>query len=183
MSLHAYDLNFNDGARSRATPGFNTDFSNWDFANNGLSQPDPFSAANIMSGFQGITPGLPAAPNLNFGAPGGGGNAPPGMFSMESMFGGGGGGGDGWATNGVNALSGLSNAWTGIEQLNLSEDIFDFQSNAFNTNLANEAKLINAQLGDRQSSRISSTGNNNAAGNYDSLDSYLAKNSVSGAPI
>jgi len=76
---------------------------------------------------------------------------------------------------GLNAFSGLTNAYTGMKQLNLAEDAFDFNKDLSTVNLANQAQTVNSQLADRQRARIAS--NPNA---YQSLDQYMANNAVSG---
>ena len=44
---------------------------------------------------------------------------------------------------GVQALSGLASAYTGYKGLGLAEDQFEFQKDLANTNLANQASLVN----------------------------------------
>lgn len=83
----------------------------------------------------------------------------------------------------LSGLGGLGQAYTGFKTLGIAEDELDFNKGVFNTNLANQAKSINSQLEDRQRSRIASTGDNNASGNYESLKSYMDKNAVSGKAI
>lgn len=76
---------------------------------------------------------------------------------------------------GFDVLSGAVNAYTGLQQLNLAKDSFNFNKGVTTTNLANQAKTINTQLEDRQRARLAS--NPNA---YQSLSEYMKKNSVSG---
>lgn len=90
----------------------------------------------------------------------------------------------------MSTLSGLAqgagslwNAFNASKQFDLAKDQFKFSKGAFNANFANQAKLVNAQMNDRQRARIGGTGDNNASGQYESLASYSAKNNVNGAPI
>jgi hypothetical protein len=90
----------------------------------------------------------------------------------------------------MSTLSGLAqgagslwSAYNAAKQFGLAKDQFKFSKNAFNANFANQAKMINSQLEDRQRARIGGTGDNNAAGNYESLDTYMAKNKVNGAAV
>jgi hypothetical protein len=87
----------------------------------------------------------------------------------------------GWLTGGVSALSGLANAWTGLQQLKLGKESLGLQKDAFKTNLANQAQTINTQLGDRQSARLGASGvSTNSAQGSSALADYLSNNSVSG---
>jgi hypothetical protein len=90
----------------------------------------------------------------------------------------------------MSTLSGLAqgagslwSAYNAAKQFGLAKDQFKFSKNAFNANFANQAKMINSQLEDRQRARIGGTGDNNAAGNYESLGTYMAKNKVNGAAV
>lgn len=76
---------------------------------------------------------------------------------------------------GIQAISQGIGAYTGLRQLSLAKDSFNFNKDVTETNLANQAKLTNAQLEDRQRARIAS--NPNA---YQSLSEYMDKNAVSG---
>ena len=62
---------------------------------------------------------------------------------------------NGWNTfsNILGGISGLANAFTGFKQLGLAKDQFKWQKDAFNTNLVNQANLVNSQLADRQRRR------------------------------
>ena len=98
-----------------------------------------------------------------------------GGFDSLKMFGAG--------AQGLSALGSLLQAYNGYKQLQLGRDAFNFGKSAYNQDTANQARLINSELEDRQKSRISSTGNNNANGTYESLGSYMNKNRVSANPI
>lgn len=54
----------------------------------------------------------------------------------------------GWNTfsNVLGGISGLADAFTGFKQLGLAKKQFNWQKDAFNTNLVNQANLINQQL-------------------------------------
>ncbi len=80
----------------------------------------------------------------------------------------------------LSGFGGLYGAYQGGQALDQAKDQFDFQKGIANTNLANQAQTINTQLADRQRARIASTGNNNANNTYESLNSYLKNNQVSG---
>lgn len=98
-----------------------------------------------------------------------------GGFDSLKMFGAG--------ADGLSALGSLVQAYNGYKQLQLGRDAFNFGKSAYNQDTANQARLVNSELEDRQKSRISSTGNNNANGTYESLGSYMNKNRVSANPI
>ena len=98
-----------------------------------------------------------------------------GGFDSLKMFGAG--------AQGLSALGSLVQAYNGYKQLQLGRDAFDFGKSTYNQDTANQARLTNSELEDRQRARIGSTGNNNANGTYESLDSYMAKNRVTANPI
>lgn len=77
----------------------------------------------------------------------------------------------GWNTfsNVLGGISGLANAFTGFKQLGLAKKQFNWQKDAFNTNLVNQANLVNSQLADRQNRR--QFFDSNAMG----ADQYLAR--------
>lgn len=75
------------------------------------------------------------------------------------------------------------NAYNGMQQAKLAKEQFKFSKGAFNANFANQAKTLNTGMEDRQQARIGGTGDNNAAGNYDSVATYMDKNRINGAPI
>ena len=77
----------------------------------------------------------------------------------------------------------LYGAYNGAQQLKQAQDQFDFSKSAFNRNLNNQAQSVNTRLEDRQRARIGGTGDGNAAGNYESLNTYLTNNKVNGSPI
>lgn len=95
-------------------------------------------------------------------------------------------GGEGFNWGGVGStlqgLAGLAQAWQGMKMLDLGKDQLKFQRGAFNKNLANQAQMLNTQYEDRQRARLgaSSLSDNEK---YQSLESYMAQNRVSGAPV
>ena len=74
---------------------------------------------------------------------------------------------------GIGALTGLVGAYTGLEQLQVAKDNLAFQKNAFNKNFANQAKLTNSQLADRQRARVM-----DSPGAYESVGDYMNKYGV-----
>ena len=83
------------------------------------------------------------------------------LFSADGLF------------KGLSGLSSLLGAYSGYKGLGLAEDQFDFNKDAFGVNLANQAKLTNADLQTRQQSR-----NNRGVGIP--LAEYMARFGVSG---
>jgi hypothetical protein len=83
------------------------------------------------------------------------------------------------AANGLTGLGAMLQAYNGYKQVQLGRDAFDFSKSTYNQDSANQARMVNSELEDRQRSRIGSTGNNNANGTYESLGSYMDKNRVS----
>ena len=76
--------------------------------------------------------------------------------------------------------SAATQAYLGYKGLGLAEDQFDFAKGSFNVNLANQAKLINTQMEDRERARRGFSGQTYDAA---SLQAYLKPRQVSGAPI
>lgn len=81
-------------------------------------------------------------------------------------------------SNVAQGVGSLANAWLGFRNLGLAKDSFNFNKALAETNLANQASTVNRQL---------ETGFNQAQQfygaddpRYASLDTYLAKNAVSG---
>lgn len=165
----------------------------------GQYYPDFRSIANYSNASNALD-NYDIAPNFNVD---GGDAITANIPSMEAIAGGGGWfdglknifGGEGGTPSWLNkdtmsTLGGLAqgagslwNAYNASKQFKLAQDQFDFTKGAFNANFANQAKNINAQLEDRQRARIGGTGDNNAAGNYQSLEAYMDQNKVNGAPV
>ena len=76
---------------------------------------------------------------------------------------------------GLNALSGIAGAYTGIQQLGLAKDAFAFNKDVTNTNLSNQATSQNAAQFDRLQRQNSAQG---VTGKYKSLDEYTANSSA-----
>lgn len=99
------------------------------------------------------------------------GNTTESFFSMDNLFG---------NQNQVGVLptvlgglDALSGAIMGFQNYNLAKDQLAFQKQAYEANMANQVKMTNAQLRDRQAARHAA---NPQA--YESADSYMAKNEV-----
>lgn len=90
---------------------------------------------------------------------------------------------------GIQALGGIGNLALGFKGLDLAQKQFKFSKDSFNVNLANQARLTNAQMEAQQRSRLSGTGTydrNTAEGRAAleaDLASYTAANRVSGTAI
>jgi len=90
---------------------------------------------------------------------------------------------------GINAASGVANAYLGFENLRLGKKQFKFSKDTFNKNLENQAQLTNNALEDQQRSRIAASGlydRNTSAGRSSiasDLESYVAPRRISGAPV
>ena len=63
------------------------------------------------------------------------------------------------------AKTGL-NAYGGFKQLGLAEDSLNFQKDAFSKQFANQSKLVNSQLRDRQQARLDRNPNNVSVDDY-----------------
>jgi len=149
-------------------PSINTDFTK-DFSS--ISGYNP--AGNILGG---ADPTLMTIPGVidTYGAGGGG------LTGFGDLF------KDIGGLKGIGDLLGgfgaIGTALLGSDQLDLQEEMFGFQKDAFNANFANQAQSANTALEDRQRSRTLSTGNPNQ-NRYESIASYMDKNKVSGTPI
>jgi len=71
----------------------------------------------------------------------------------------------------LQGLGSLFQAWNGMQTLGLAKDQFNFQKNAFNTNLANQKQTYNTALEDRIRGRTS-----DYAGKEQDVQSYLNQN-------
>lgn len=71
----------------------------------------------------------------------------------------------------LQGLSSLFQAWNGMQTLGLAKDQFNFQKNAFNTNLNNQRQTYNTALEDRIRGRTS-----DYVGKEQDVQSYLDKN-------
>jgi len=92
-------------------------------------------------------------------------------------------------TAGINAISGLADAYLGFKNLKLGEKQFAFTKDSFNKNLANQASILNTQLESQQQSRLAGSGRydrtteTGRAQLAQDLESYLAPRKVSGEAI
>lgn len=77
------------------------------------------------------------------------------------------------ASSGLEALSGLYNAYMAHKTYELSKDSFEYNRSLSNVNLENQAKLVNQDLADRQAIRAST-------GNYQDVSTYMQDNAVRG---
>lgn len=106
--------------------------------------------------------------SFDFSGGNGGGND---FFSMETMF------GDGKQAGviptAIGGLSALTSGFMGYQNYQLAKDQLAFQKEAYAKNHANQVKMTNAQLRDRQAARHAA---NPQA--YESADSYMQKNEV-----
>ena len=89
-------------------------------------------------------------------------------FNFGGMF-----GENGWAA--LNTISGLGNLYMGLRNFGMQKDQFRQNSQLMRTNLANQAKLTNAALNDRQIAR-----NAINPGIHEDAASYMSKWGVSG---
>ena len=71
---------------------------------------------------------------------------------------------DGVLIPGLNALGNLATAYTGLQQLNLNKDAFNFNKALTRTNLANQAKVTNAAIEDRARSAAIQEGRSSIPG-------------------
>jgi hypothetical protein len=79
----------------------------------------------------------------------------------------------GWGGLALGGIEALGSGWLGLQQYGLAKDQLKFQKEAFNRDFANQVKMINGQLEDRQRARVQS---NPYA--YESVGAYLDKNRV-----
>ncbi len=124
---------------------------------------------------------LASLSSFNFGnnniqqSPLGVGNTTLPVAQETNFFGQGGGFGNIMA--GFNALSGLAGAYTGLQQLNLAEDSFNFNRGVTQTNLNNQANTVNSDAFARLQRQSDAQGVTNP---YASLEDYVKK---SGAAV
>ena len=83
---------------------------------------------------------------------------------------------------GLSGASGLWDAWNQMGQLDAQEERFDFERNAFNRNIGNQASVINRQMNDQYAARMSALSPEQQK-NYDTLDQYKKRNNVDGSPV
>ena len=78
----------------------------------------------------------------------------------------------GWAPTAVQGLGSLAQWQSGNKAAALARDQFNFAKRMAQTNLANQAKLLNTAMEDRQNARRS------ASGSYQDTASYMNENKV-----
>lgn len=81
---------------------------------------------------------------------------------------------------GLQALSGLANAYTGFKNFQLAQDAFNYQKAYANRNLANQAKIINNTYDNAAQVAAGMLGGKDAQGNYgftsqEVIDKYANK--------
>ncbi len=156
-----------------------TNFGNIDWANMGLTNPnntDSNQPRDLGAGLDStaFNWGAPSAAIPNLAAPPGTNNS-SGAW-QNKWFGGTDAEGmksNGIIPTGVGALSGIASAYLGWQQMNLAKNQLEQNKKIFNLNFQNQAQSVNTQLEDRQRARVASN-----AGAYESVGSYLDKNSV-----
>lgn len=119
------------------------------------------------SGTAGAGANLGVAPLTGFGS--NGTSSPtlqPGVFGtgMNGMQ---------FAQAAVGGLQSLGNLWMGLKSLNLAKKQFNFSKDFANTNLANQTKVYNTNLADRENSRAVVEGLS-----PDQARSYISSNSL-----
>lgn len=142
----------------------NFDWSKFGSNLGGLEDIQTMVQENAQQMQNGSLFNLPGSDSLNNGS----------TFSWDGAF-----GKDGWAGNALGAISGLANSYIGLQQLGLGRDALAFKKSSFDTNLANQARLANAQLRDQFIARKQAAGSNPNV-NYGSVDDYMSLNAVSG---
>lgn len=79
----------------------------------------------------------------------------------------------GWGGMALGAAQGLGSLYMGMQQYNLAKDSLAASKAQFERNFANQVKMTNTNLEDRQRARVASN-----PGAYESVDSYMNKNRV-----
>lgn len=79
----------------------------------------------------------------------------------------------GWGNMAVGVGQGLANAYMGMKQYGLAKDTFEQNKKQFEMNYANQTKLTNSRLQDRQAARVASN-----PGAYQSVGDYMKQNGV-----
>lgn len=79
--------------------------------------------------------------------------------------------------NALQGIGGIAQAWLGFNNLDFNKEKFNTSKDIWNAEREANRITTNTDIMDRQNARISSTGNNNAAGNYNSMN-YTRSNST-----
>lgn len=86
---------------------------------------------------------------------------------------------NGWGVPALQGILGGINAYASLKNLGLAKDQFNFQKSAYNTDLYNQATLVNAQMADAASARYNDAGGASNPNNpYATSADYVAKNQV-----
>ena len=154
--------------------------------NLGAQATDQFSfGLGKALGGLGYGDGAPTYLSPNIGAGNGGpsistvsqGNMFNSLFNRNSMFGGAdpstGAFSSGWVSPLASLGAAIFGGIQGNKQLSLAEDQFKENRRQFDANFAAQRQTTNTQLEDRQRARVASN-----PGAYESVDSYVKRNSV-----
>lgn len=103
-----------------------------------------------------------------------------GKMGMNDLFKGFGGtrnadgsGTTGWGMPAISAAQGLMSSFLGMKNYGLAKDQFNFSKDMAQKNLANQTKMVNGQLEDRQRARVAA---NPTA--YQSVDAYMKEKGI-----
>lgn len=80
----------------------------------------------------------------------------------------------GWGGPALGAISGLGNAYMGMQQLNLAKETLANNKRQFDMNYGAQRQTTNTRLEDRQRARV----NGSAPGTYESVGDYMNKHRV-----
>ena len=156
MDYQTLPFNFNTGAKSfdgrsifGTTPQANQVNSLW--ANNQI-QPTIFGNGS-------------ATPLAGTVPPAGGGSIFDSFLTKGDQ--------QGWGGMALGVGQGLANAYMGMKQYGLAKDTFNQNKLQFEKNFANQTKLTNSRLKDRQTARVASN-----PGAYQSVGEYMKQNGV-----
>lgn len=134
-----------------------------------------FSNGQGMTAPQAPAPGAPVVPAIAM--PGATGNKMSSTGQNTGGFGGNGflggiGGIEGLGTI-MQGIGSLGQVWASIQAVRMAKDQFNFQKEAYNTNLENQTQTYNTSLEDRIRARSHTEGRG-----ADYVDSYLAEHAL-----
>ena len=102
----------------------------------------------------------------------------------DSLFGDGTAANPGYLIPGLQALGGITNAYTGYKSLGLAKDQFNRGKQEYNRDLANQTQTYNTQLENAHRANLAYQGiDPNSPEFAAALKTYVDQNSVNGAPI
>jgi hypothetical protein len=147
-----------------------TDIFNQDptlYGNTGMPTIDPGAAMGKLGTVDtgmGISPPSPITPPVapTLGGQQAGGGMKAGFFSQY-----------GPAQFGLSAIQTLGSLWNSFQQNKMAKQSFNFQKEAYQTNLENQTQSYNTELEDRINARYATEGRANAAAD---AASYVEKN-------